>query len=714
MEEIALTKAGKKETFLLEDLSCSYCASQIEAAVQELPQVEQASLNFAAGKITVVTTQTEQSLLGRVQQLVGAIEPAVKVLPPLAPSKKTTANSEKGNRTELWRLAVGTLFFILGIIFYELPAFSGKYPVYLEWLLFGVSYLIIGGPVVVGAFRNIIRGQVFDEQFLMTIATLGAFIIAEYSEGVGVMLFYMIGEMFQNKAVDRSRRSIKELMNIRPDYANMKKGDLIEIVDPTIVKKGDLIVVKPGEKIPLDGEVVEGKAMLDTSALTGESVPRQVEPGDAVLSGVINQDGLLTIKVVKEYNQSTVARILELVENAAAHKAPTEQFITKFARYYTPLVVYAALAIAIIPPLFVPGAIFVDWLYRALIFLVVSCPCALVISIPLGFFGGIGRASRQGILVKGGNYLEALNQVKTIVFDKTGTLTEGVFKVNQIKGVNGFSADDVLSHAALAEAHSNHPIANSIKETFSGEIEMEKIESYQEIAGQGIKVNVAGQVILAGNQQLLAAEGIKCQPVEAEGSIIYLAIGGTYAGYLTIADQIKPELSRTIGKLKVLGIKKLTMLTGDRQEVARTVAEKIGLDSFYAELLPQQKVSKVEEMLNANEQGLLAFVGDGINDAPVLARSDLGIAMGALGSDAAIEAADLVLMTDEPAKLVTAIETARKTKAIVWQNIVLALGVKGIVILMGAFGIATMWEAVFADVGVALLAIINSMRIIKN
>ncbi|MDI3548366.1 MAG: Zn2+/Cd2+-exporting ATPase [Halanaerobiales bacterium] len=709
MAENTLIQELVKENYILEGLNCSSCAAKIEEAVNNLSYVEEAVLNFATSKITITgDKETVANIDDELQKISDRIEPGIKVK-----KDKVHENAAGEGNSYLWRLGIGATLFILALVFYELPAFAGHFPFWLKIGLYGVSYVLIGGPVVMAAIRNIGRGQVFDENFLMIVATIGAFAIQEFPEGVAVMLFYMIGELFQDKAVDRSRHSIKNLMDIRPDYANLKQGDEINRVSPNAVGIGDLVVVKPGEKVPLDGEVIEGKAMVDTSTLTGESVPRKVETGDKILSGMINKDGLLTIRVTKEYGQSTVSKILDLVENASAKKAPTEQFITKFARYYTPVVVYAALAMAIIPSLVIPGATFSDWVYRALIFLVISCPCALVVSIPLGFFGGIGRASRQGILVKGGNYLEGLNQVKRVVFDKTGTLTKGVFKVSKVEAYNGYDRDTVLKMAALAEVHSNHPIAKSILQAYDAEINEDEIESYQEISGQGIKARVAGKDILAGNYKLLEREGVQFTAVDKEETIVYIVIDGNYAGYITITDEIKADAVRAIKGLKEIGIKELIMLTGDRESVAERVATKLGLDKYYAELLPDQKVEKVEELLATTTEGdKLAFVGDGINDAPVLARSDIGVAMGGLGSDAAIEAADVVLMTDEPSKLVTAIKIARKTRRIIWQNIIFALGTKGIVLMMGAFGIATIWEAVFADVGVALLAVLNAMRII--
>ena len=718
------------QKYILEGLTCSNCAGKIEKAVNDLPQVEKAELNFATSKISIQGENIDNSSFrGKLQEIADRIEPGLTIREAESKANKENSNdnshaqdhshgTEEENSYMKRRFWPGVVLFAIAIILFEIPAISSKVaemPAFIEWILYGSSYLLIGGPVLMAAYKNIKRGQVFDENFLMGIATIGAFAIQEFPEGVAVMLFYMVGEMFQEKAVDRSRRSIKSLMDIRPDYANLKTDDGTQRVDPESVQIGDVILIKPGEKVPLDGEVLEGSSMLDTSALTGESVPRKVEPGEDVLGGMINKDGLLTVKVNKEYGQSTVAKILDLVENASGKKAPTEQFITKFARYYTPVVVYAALAIAVLPPLFLPGAVFVDWFYRALIFLVISCPCALVVSIPLGFFGGIGRASRQGILVKGGNYLEALNNVTEIVFDKTGTLTKGEFSVSKVESYNGFKKNEILAKAAYAESHSTHPIAKSILEAYEQDIETDKIDDYQEISGHGIRAVIDDQEVLAGNIKLMNKENIDCQEADEDGTIVYLAIDKKYAGYITITDEIKADTAEAIKGLKKLGIRNLTMLTGDRKAVAESVAARLGLDNYYAELLPDQKVEKVEELLtNKDEKDKLIFVGDGINDAPVLARSDIGVAMGGLGSDAAIEAADVVLMTDEPSKLITAIETARKTKRIVWQNIIVSLAVKGFFVVLGALGMATIWEAVFADVGVALLAVLNAMRISRN
>ncbi|MBM7615225.1 heavy metal translocating P-type ATPase [Alkaliphilus hydrothermalis] len=613
----------------------------------------------------------------------------------------------ENSRTEMIRIGIGAVLFFAAIIL--------KLSNTMEFALYFSSYLLVGGEVLLRAGRNILRGQVFDENFLMGIATIGAFTIGEFAEGVAVMLFYQIGEFFQGLAVNRSRKSIAELMDIRPDYANLKVGNDFKRVSPEEVAVGDYIIVKPGEKVPLDGVVVEGTSMLDTSALTGESVPREVEVDSSVLGGFINKNGLLTIKVSKAFSESTVSKILELVENASSKKAPTENFITKFARYYTPFVVVAAFALAVIPPLVIEGATFPQWIYRALVFLVVSCPCALVVSIPLGFFGGIGGASKHGILVKGGNYLEALQNVEMVVFDKTGTLTKGIFKVTEIiTSDSNVSREQLLEYAAYAESYSNHPIATSILKAYGKTINQEEIESYDEISGHGIKVKVMGKEILAGNIRLMEKEKIKYQSVEATGTVVYLAVDRKFIGGIIISDEIKEDSERAIKGLKAIGIKKTVMLTGDHKQVGMKVGNQLGLDEVYAELLPDQKVEKLEELdKQKSPKGKMIFVGDGINDAPVLARADIGVAMGGLGSDAAIEAADVVLMTDEPYKLVSAIKIAKRTKRIVWQNILFAFGVKGIVLLLGAGGLATMWEAVFADVGVALIAVFNAMRVLN-
>ena len=582
-------------------------------------------------------------------------------------------------------------------------------------MLYLGAYILIGGEVILRALRNLTRGQVFDENFLMTIATMGAFAINEYPEGVAVMLFYQAGEFFQDYAVNKSRRSIAQLMDIRPDYANLVNGDEIKKVDPKKVKKDDLIMIRPGEKVPLDGVVMEGTSSMDTAALAGESIPRDVKSGDSVLSGFINRQGLLRVKVQKEYNESTVSKILDLVENAASKKAPTENFITRFARYYTPAVVFFALGLAFIPPLVIQGAMFSDWIYRALIFLVVSCPCALVISIPLGFFGGIGGASRHGILVKGGNYLEALNSVSTVVFDKTGTLTEGEFQVVQVVSKGRMTEEELLQLAALGESHSSHPIAQSVLKANKLELDRGLLQDYKELAGLGILAHVDGRELLLGNSSLFKEKGIGTEAEDNGKTIIHISIDKEYQGYILIADKIKGKSKLAIQGLKDRGVENVVMLTGDRKEVALQVAADLGIDNVYSELLPQDKVAAIEELTaGLKRKKKLIFVGDGINDAPVLARADIGVAMGALGSDAAIEAADIVLMTDELVKLPLALDIASWTRRIVWQNIFFALGVKGIVLIMGALGIATMWEAVFADVGVALIAVLNAMRVLRH
>ena len=585
-----------------------------------------------------------------------------------------------------------------------------------EWMKKGiyiVSYCIVGLDIVWKAVRNITRGKVFDENFLMTIATIGAFAIGEFPEAVAVMLFYQIGELFQSYAVDKSRKSIASLMNIRPDFANVKRDNQITKVNPEEVKIGETIVVKPGEKIPLDGIIVEGNSLVDTSALTGESIPKEVGSGDEVLSGCINQNGLLTIKVEKEFGESTVSKILDLVENASSKKSKSENFISKFAKYYTPIVVITAVLLAIIPPFILKDATFIDWLYRALTFLVVSCPCALVISIPLGFFGGIGGASKMGILVKGSNYLEALSKAEIVVFDKTGTLTQGVFKVQKIHPVD-ISKEELIELTAHAESYSNHPISVSIREAYGKEIEHNRIEKIQELPGLGVIAKVDEKEILAGNEKLMQQKKIQYSKCEEIGTIIYIAIENKYAGYIVIADEIKEDAKKAIKELKKNNISKTIMLTGDKKEVGESVAKKLGIDQVYTELLPDGKVEKMEKLLKETSQtGKLVFVGDGINDAPVLALSDIGIAMGGLGADSAIEAADIVIMTDEPSKIVNAIKISKKTMRIVKQNIIFAISIKVAVLILSAFGLSNMWEAVFADVGVSVIAILNALRVLK-
>ncbi|MGE5328357.1 MAG: heavy metal translocating P-type ATPase [Deltaproteobacteria bacterium] len=620
----------------------------------------------------------------------------------------THSHKEDENTKEsiMW-LAIGFGLFAIPLIF--------KLQMQYELILFGLSYVIVGGEIVIKAGKNLMGGEIFDENFLMTVSTLGAFAIGEFPEAVAVMLFYRVGELLQDIAVDKSRKSIKALMDVRPDYVNLKIADEIKQVDPNEVQIGQSIIVKPGERIALDGLVIEGETMVDTSALTGEAVPRAVRVGEEVLAGFINKNGLIVVKATKIFSESTISKILNMVENASNKKAPTEKFITKFARYYTPAVVLLALIIALLPPL-IFHADFKVWIYRALIFLVISCPCALVISIPLGFFGGIGGASRKGILVKGGNYLESLNNVHTVVFDKTGTLTRGVFKVTEIVTANGYSKDEILRLAAYAESYSNHPIAESINEAYGLEVDKNQIESYEELPGFGVKALIEGREIIAGNDKILHINNdIVHDTCSVDGTVVHVVVDKEYAGYIIISDEIKEDAQKAVKSLNDIGVKRLVMLTGDTKSVADKIAAKLGIEKVYAELLPNHKIEKVEELLTAeNLKGNLIFVGDGVNDAPALARADIGVAMGGIGSDAAIEAADVVLMTDEPSKIVDAIKIAKKTKIIVWQNIIMALGVKAVVLILGAFGIATMWEAVFADIGVAILAILNSVRTMRR
>lgn len=580
-------------------------------------------------------------------------------------------------------------------------------------ILYVIAYIIVGYDIVLKAVRNIFKGKVFDENFLMTVATIGAFCIGEFPEAVAVMLFYQIGELFQSYAVDRSRKSVASLMDIRPDYANVYREDEIERIDPDEVNIGEIILVKPGEKIPLDGIVVDGESMLNTQALTGESVPRKVTVNDEVLSGCINNDRILKIKVSKEFEESTVSKILDLVENASSRKSKSENFISKFAKYYTPIVVIVSVALAVIPPLVIKEALFSDWLYRALSFLVVSCPCALVISIPLSFFGGIGAASKIGVLIKGSNYLEALASAEIVVCDKTGTLTEGVFKVQKIDAI-GYSDDELLRYAAYAEGFSNHPISISLKQAYNKEINEKLVTETQEISGKGVLAKVDGKMVLVGNEKIMKEYNIKFQKSEETGTIVYVAINDEFAGTILIADKIKEDSYKAVKLFKNNNVRKVVMLTGDRDNISESVANELNLDEYHAELLPQDKVSWVEKLMTQKSSGgKLIFVGDGINDAPVLALSDIGVAMGGLGSDAAIEAADVVIMTDEPSKIASSVQISKKTMRIVKQNIVFAIAVKIGVLIFSAFGVSTMWEAVFADVGVSVLAIVNALRVLR-
>ncbi len=579
-------------------------------------------------------------------------------------------------------------------------------------LVFLAPYAVIGWDVLWRAVRNIAHGQVFDENFLMSLATVGAFFTGEYPEAVFVMLFYQVGELFQSYAVDRSRKSITELMDIRPDYANIERDGALEQVDPEDVAVGDIIVIKAGERVPLDGVVVEGRSTVDTAALTGESLPRETEPGDDVISGCVNLSGLLRVQVTKPFEESTVSKILDLVENASSKKARAEHFITKFARYYTPIVVLCAALLAVVPPLFL-GGVWSEWVGRALIFLVISCPCALVISVPLSFFGGIGGASKAGILVKGGNYLEVLANTEIVVFDKTGTLTKGVFNVTAIHP-DQVSERDLLELAALAESWSDHPISRSLRDAYNAEVDKSRVDGVEEIAGHGVKAQVDGRTVCAGNDKLMESIGVKWHPCHRVGTTVHVAVDGAYAGHIVISDEVKEDAAQAIAELKAMGVRKTVMLTGDAKAVGEDVARRLGIDEVHTQLLPADKVSRVEALLGEKTgKGKLAFVGDGINDAPVLSRADIGIAMGGLGSDAAIEAADIVLMDDKPSKIASAIRVSQKTLTIVKQNIVFALGVKLLVLALGALGMANMWEAVFADVGVSVIAILNATRALK-
>ena len=717
----------------LKGLDCANCANKIENKVNKLESVEEAVLNFSLSLLIV--NLKENSDVNKVEEeiktIVNNLEPDVIVskYDNNIKEKKNVCTSEccsghahnveekheeshEHNHSEGVSLR-DKVTLAIGFILFAIAIFIGEEKSYVPYI-YALSYVLVGGKVVLSAIRNIFRGQVFDENFLMTVATLGAFAIGNHPEGVAVMIFYEIGELFQSYAVNRSRKSISSLMDIRADYANLIIDGKEKKVDPSEIKIDDIIVIKPGERVPLDGVVIEGNSSLDTSALTGESLPRNIDLNDEILAGVINLTGVIRVKVTEEFGESTVSRILELVQNASSKKAQTEKFITKFARYYTPVVVLSAVALAIIPPLVVEGALFSDWVYRALIFLVVSCPCALVVSIPLGLFAGIGGASKNGVLIKGGNYLEALKDVETVVFDKTGTLTKGVFKVVKIN-TNNIEEAELLRIAATGESFSNHPIAQSILKAYGKEVDKSIISNYEEISGNGIKVNIDNKEVLLGNYKLMNSNGIKYTNSEEIGTVVHVVVDGEYKGNIVIADEVKEDSKEAIEMLKKIGVKKCVMLTGDNKKVAEKIAEELGLDEVYAELLPTDKVAMVEKLLKEkSEKGKLAFVGDGINDAPVLARADVGVAMGGIGSDAAIEAADVVLMRDNPSSLVDAIEIGRKTNRILWQNIIFSLGVKIAVLIPAAIGIANMWEGVFADVGVTLIAVLNSMRALRK
>ena len=701
-----------KKELMLNGLTCAHCASVIDEKVKHIDGVKNSNLNFTNKKLSVeIDCDNEEKIIKNIIDIINDTEPGLDIQiegQREIKEDKTQKSIKNNEKLNLLKIIAGAIVFIFAF-YQEIAGRENKYSL----LIFLVAYLLVGSDVLYKALRNITKGRIFDENFLMSVATIGAIAIGELSEAVGVMLFYKIGEYLQELAVGKSRKSISELMQIRPDMANLKLGNTIKVVNPEDVNIGDYIIVKPGEKVPLDGVVIEGSSMMDTSALTGESVLRTVKKGDNLLSGFINKNALLTVQVTKDFSESTASKILDMVENASSKKSNTENFISVFSRYYTPIVVGLALLIAILPPIFMQGATFSEWIHRGLIFLVVSCPCALVLSIPLSYFSGIGVASKQGVLIKGSNYLEALRYVDTVVFDKTGTLTEGVFDVVKVKPVN-ISEDELIKFASIAEVNSNHPIAKSILNYYNKEINLNNIEEYEEIASHGIRVKYENNIILAGNEKLMASNNIKIEKSTDVGTVVYIAINNEFKGYIVIADKIKTDSEEAIRLIKEQGIKETVMLTGDNKEVANSVAKKLKLDKVFSNLLPNEKVEKIEELYkNRTEKEKIAFVGDGINDAPVLARVDVGIAMGGLGSDAAIEAADVVIMTDEPSKIAQGIKISKKTYKIVWQNIIFALGIKIIVMVLGATGIASMWDAVFSDVGVALIAVLNAMRIMK-
>ncbi|SHN87086.1 heavy metal translocating P-type ATPase [Desulfitobacterium chlororespirans] len=709
VKEKGAVNAPEKVQYRIEGEFCPNCSAKMEQALCATEGIGETSINYA-----MKTVLLPPGMMSKAQEIIERIEPGVKLMPV---EKKAVKNSvhdaeeeAKETKQKLLKIFIAGIFLIIGLIFGS--RWHNTSLEVLEYLVFLLAYGLVGYEVLAKAFRNIMRGSVFDENFLMSIATLGAIAIHELPEAVGVMLFYAVGEYFEDRAVNRSRRSIQAVLNIRPDYANLVNGLETKKVDPDDVHIGQLILIRPGEKVPLDGEIVHGSSYVDTSALTGESVPRSVKVGDSVLAGIINTSGVLTVRVTREFADSSVQKILDLVENASARKAKTEKFITTFARYYTPAVVVIALGIALIPPLFMGGD-FREWLYRAMTILVISCPCALVISVPLGYFGGIGGASRHGILVKGANYLEALTSVKTVIFDKTGTLTQGVFEVNKIETSKHYTEAQLLEIAAAAEVHSSHPIAKSIRDKWGKEIDSVSLTHYEEISGKGIRSEFKGKVVLVGKRDLLLENSIAVPELEMSevGTQVYIGVDGEYAGVLMISDRSKEGAKEVVAQLNQAGITTV-MLTGDQRSVAEAVAEQLGIREYHGDLLPEDKVTWLERyQQKLKGKGKVVFVGDGINDAPVLSRADIGVAMGGLGSDAAIEAADVVLMEDRPGKLVSAMDIAQFTKKVIWQNIGFALIIKLGFIGLGMFGVANMWEAVFADVGVALLAILNATRV---
>ena len=731
-KEKMVSKLGKLEyVYLIKGLDCANCAAKLERNLRDIPQLADATIDFMAQKLILRLNNSDdlETVLTEVQKVIERIEPGVTItektkMTKVAQEPTGTDNPADGQSAQqidkskkkagkftpemqqsLLKIAISAALFLVAQLL-PLPDLA-------QFGVFLLAYLIVGGEIVLRAVKNITRGQVFDENFLMSVATIGAFCVGEYPEGVMVMLLYQLGELFQDYAVHRSRRSIADLMDIKPEIAHVKQGDTYISVAPDEVAIGDIIQVRPGEKVPLDGVILEGASALDTVALTGESVPRNVAAGQQVLSGCINISGVLTVRVEKEYEDSTVAKILDLVENASSKKADAENFITRFARYYTPVVVGVAVLLALVPPL-VTGDPFSPWIYRALVFLVISCPCALVISIPLTFFSGLGACSRHGVLVKGSNYLEALAQLESAVFDKTGTLTKGQFAVTEIHTLD-MTQEDLLYYAACAESISNHPIGHAVQVANQRPVTAGSLQKAEEIAGHGISAVVDGRSVLVGNYRLMEQQHISCERVEETGTIIYVAVDGVFCGWIVIADEIKPDAQIMIARLKELGVKQIVMLTGDNQKTAEKVADKLGITKIFSQLLPGDKVTCLEEILQQkSKQGTVSFTGDGLNDAPVLARADVGVAMGGLGSDAAIEAADVVIMNDQPSKLADAVVIARQTRRIVKQNITFILAIKLLVLILGAVGLASMWMAVFADVGVAVLAILNAVRIIRK
>ena len=706
----------------LEGLDCANCANKIEQKVNRLEEIEEANVNFSMGRMNVTMKEelNKEDVIGKITKIVKELKPDVLVSEDEekhvhchdgACSCHVDHSHETEEKSGILGFIKENILLIIGIVLYA-AAMIFKDSMSQVAILFIVSYVLVGGKVVLTALKNIRRGQIFDENFLMSVATLGAIAIGEYPEAVAVMVFYEIGELFQGYAVNTSRKSITALMNVKAEYANLITEEGEVKVKPESVKIDDILVVRPGERIPLDGIIIEGTGSIDTSALTGESMPREVAENDEILSGSINLSSVIKMKVTKNFGESTISRILEMVENAGSRKAETEKFITKFCRYYTPAVVFSAIALAVIPPFIFKDASFSTWLYRALSFLVVSCPCALVVSVPLGLFAGIGAASKKGVLVKGGNYLEAMKDIDIVVFDKTGTLTKGNFKVTEINA-DGISEEELLKVSAIGESFSNHPIAQSIVKEYGREINKDEIKNYEELSGHGIKAVIDGKETLIGNYKLMKKYEINCSEVNTSGTTVYIAINGRYSGNIVIEDEIKEDSKQAIKRLKEIGVKKTVMLTGDNKKVAEKVASQLGLDEVYSELLPIDKVTNVEKLLSKDKNRKLAFVGDGINDAPVLARADIGVAMGGIGSDAAIEAADVVLMKDSPISLADGIMVARKTNKILWQNIIFSLGVKIAVLILISFGMASMWGAVFADVGVTLIAVLNSMRALK-